>query len=449
MSAIDSVASLPPCTARSIRKNHPRRGYRALAPLPPLSNCSASRPLLLDRRVLMVTLTGFCVFLNVYATQTLLPLFTRIFGAGKFQVSLTVSATTIGIALSAPIVGLLAERIGRKRTMAGSVALLTLPILFSATAHSLYALIAWRFVQGLVMPGIIAVTMAYISEEWAGGGAAGVMSAYVGGNVLGGVTGRFISGVMAQHYGWRMAFVVLAGLNALGAAAVCLWLPRSRYAHTAGNLRASVADMLAHLRRPALRATFAIGMCALFALVATFTYITFYLSASPFHLGTFALGSLFLVYLIGVVVTPVAGRWIDRWGHRRALVIASLVAAAGVGLTLVHSLLMVIVGLAVCSTAIFICQAAAASYLGHVAGHAKASAAGLYTTFYYLGGTLGAAVPALAWSAGGWPACVVLIGMTLLIASMLALTMWRPVAPETVVDRPSLTAGELAVAAEG
>src|SRR3954462_13951269 len=88
-----------------------------------------TRPLLLDIRVVMVTLTGFCVFLDVYATQTLLPLFTRIFGASKFEVSLTVSATTIGIAVAAPLVGLLAERIGRKRTMAGSVALLTIPIL--------------------------------------------------------------------------------------------------------------------------------------------------------------------------------------------------------------------------------------------------------------------------------------------------------------------------------
>src|SRR4051812_39469796 len=93
-----------------------------------------AKPLLLDVRVIMVTLTGFCVFLNVYATQTLLPLFQQVFGATKLHVSLTVSATTIGIALAAPIVGILAERFGRNRTMVWSVALLTIPILLSATA---------------------------------------------------------------------------------------------------------------------------------------------------------------------------------------------------------------------------------------------------------------------------------------------------------------------------
>src|SRR4051812_1106125 len=143
----------------------PSRAPHAALPL-------AAKPSLLDVRVLMVTLTGFCVFLNVYATQTLLPLFAKVFNATKFQVSLTVSASTIGIAVAAPLIGLLAERIGRKQTMAWSVTLLTVPIFLAATSPNLHALIGWRFVQGLIMPGIIAVTMAYVSEEWPHGGTA-------------------------------------------------------------------------------------------------------------------------------------------------------------------------------------------------------------------------------------------------------------------------------------
>src|SRR4051812_49429765 len=78
---------------------HPFSG----APAAPLTLPKTSPSLFTDVRVLMVTLTGFCVFLNVYATQTLLPLFTKLFGASKFEVSLTVSSTTIGIALAAPL----------------------------------------------------------------------------------------------------------------------------------------------------------------------------------------------------------------------------------------------------------------------------------------------------------------------------------------------------------
>jgi len=68
-----------------------------------------------------------------------------------------------------------------------------------------------------------------------------------------------------------------------------------------------------------------------------------------------------------------------------------------------------------------------------VAGEAKASAAGLYTTFYYLGGTLGAALPAASWSAGGWPGCVMLIVAVLLLGTGLAACFWRRSAGATAL----------------
>jgi predicted MFS family arabinose efflux permease len=249
---------------------------------------------------------------------------------------------------------------------------------------------------------------------------------------------------MGDHFGWQSAFLALGGVNALGALAVRRWLPESRQPHAPRKLKASLSDMAAHLRRPAMLATFAVGTSALFALVACFTYITFYLAAPPFGLGTMALGLLFMVYFVGVFVTPVAGAWIDRLGHRTALVAAAIASAGGVALTLMHSLPMVLAGLAICSTGIFVCQSAAASYLGHIAGSAKASAAGLYTTFYYAGGTLGAAVPAVAWNLGGWPACVLLIVGVLGVGAMLALAFWHR------VDHPARhpNAGDLALASE-
>lgn len=388
---------------------------------------------LLDLRVAMVAVIGFCVFLNVYPTQALLPYFRRVFSASQFHVSLTVSATTIAIALASPIVGIIGERLGRRQTMVASLALLTIPVLLSGTAPGLNMLIGWRFVQGLLMPGIIAVTIAYVSEEWSTGGAASVMGAYVAGNVLGGVCGRFLSGIIADHLGWRWAFVVLAFLNGAGAIAVWRWLPPARQPHVPKPLRKTFTDMAGHFTRLQVAATFFVGTATLFALVATFTYITFYLAEPPFNLGTSALGSLFAVYLVGVVVTPFGGRWIDRLGHRKAYVLSALASASGIAMTLSHWLPLVVAGLAVCSTGVFVCQSAAASYLGHAARHARSSAAGLYASFYYAGGTLGASVPALAWKAGGWPACVGLSIAVLMTAVVISTFFWKPVDHEPAV----------------
>ena len=38
-----------------------------------------------------------------------------------------------------------------------------------------------------------------------------------------------------------------------------------------------------------------------------FTYVTFHLSEPPYSLSTAALGWLFVVYLVGAAVTPLAG----------------------------------------------------------------------------------------------------------------------------------------------
>lgn len=150
-------------------------------------------------------------------------------------------------------------------------------------------------------------------------------------------------------------------------------------------------------------------------LLGTFTYVNFYLSAPPFGLSTGALGLIFVVYLVGAVLTPPAGRWIDRLGHRVAYFWAMLLSITGCLMTLVHYLAAVIAGLAVFCTGIFIVQSSTSSFIGTSAKSAKAAAVGLYVTSYYLGGSFGATISGVMWSWRGWPACVslmVTIGLT-------------------------------------
>ena len=122
----------------------------------------------MDKTMAAVMLAGMCTFLNVYPTQPLLPYFRQLFHASELEVSLTVSATIFAVAVTAPFVGVVAERRGRTTVIVPSLLLLTLPTALCATATSLHALIFWRFVQGLFVPGVIAVMLAYITEEWEG-----------------------------------------------------------------------------------------------------------------------------------------------------------------------------------------------------------------------------------------------------------------------------------------
>lgn len=388
-------------------------------------------------RLLMVSIAGFCTFLDLYATQPLLPQLRHIFHASEAAVSLTVTATTLAVALAAPFAGALADRFGRKPVITAAIFGLTLPTLLAAVSAGLDQLIAFRFLQGLFMPGIFAVTMAYISEEWAEGGAGGAMAAYVTGNVLGGFTGRFVTGLIADHGSWRMAFEVLAVMNLLGGIAVLRWLPASRRFLRDANRGASLRNIAEHLRNPILIATFAAGFNVLFTQVATFTYITFYLSGAPFHLGTTALGSLFLVYLIGVVTTPIAGRWIDRAGHRVTFIVAMAASTAGILLTLIHALPAVVAGLALLCCGVFVCQSAGSSHVGVAARHARSVATGLYVSFYYIGGSVGASLPGLVWDRGGWFACVALVVLVQVLTAAIVWMFWPRKAAFHIIDAVS------------
>jgi YNFM family putative membrane transporter len=376
-------------------------------------------------RTAAVVLAGFCAFLTLFAPQPLLPLLATAFHASAGTIGFVVTVSTIAVALTAPLAGIVADRFGRKNVIVPAAFLLALPTLLAATSGSLGQLLFWRFWQGVFTPGIFAVTIAYITEEWETG-AGSAMSAYVAGTVLGGFSGRMVAALAAAYFSWRWAFVALGVLNLLSGVAIWAWLPQgrriARHRHRVSTLRV----MLQHLRNPRLLATYAVGFCVLFTLLGTFNYINFYLAAPPFRLSTAALGLLFTVYLVGAFVTPFAGRWIDRLGHRFTLALAFGGGIAGICLTLLPSLPAVILGLSLCCTGVFIGHSSASSYIGTVARESRAAAVGLYVMCYYAGGSAGSALSGHFWNRGGWPACVALVVTVQVLTILTAAIFWKP-----------------------
>lgn len=382
------------------------------------------------RAAAAVALCGVCAFLELYCTQPLLPMLARLFHASKTGVGMTVSAATLGVAISAPIFGALTERLSRKRVIVASLLGISLPTLLAATSTSLAQLVFWRFLQGIAVPGVIAVLVTYIGEEWPADQVALIISFYVSGTALGGFIGRVSAGILADRLSWRVSFLALGALALAGAGAVALWLPhgrnRTKPQHRLDAPPSFPYQVQGLFRSRRLIATFAVGFNVLFSLVGVFTWITFYLSAAPFHLSTTALSSLFFVYLVGLVVTPAGGYLITRIGLRAGIGGAIACSIAGVLLTLAHSLPIVILGLAMLSSGVFVAQTASQSHLRVAApAGARVTAAGIYITFYYLGGTAAGVVPGAFWALGKWPACVAFIVAMQLIALTIAFIGWR------------------------
>ncbi len=382
-------------------------------------------------QVAAVFLCGACAFLELYCTQPLLPLLSRMFKASEASVSMTISASTLGVAVSSALLAVFAERVNRKRMITGSMAALAVVTLLTATAPSLNALVVWRLLQGLLTPGVFIITIAYITEEWPGHLVPRVMSLYVAGTVLGGFTGRIAGGLLSEHYNWRLMFLVLGVAGGIGALLTRRILPEGKPRMVLNRTESRFAPVVASLRNRRLLATFAIGFCMLFTLVAAFSYITFYLADAPFHLSTEELSWLFAVYLVGLLATLAAGTVLARIGLRHGMLAAIGCCIAGTLLTLWPSLAAVAIGLAFASSGVFIAQTCANSFLRDAAPEgSRVSAAGIYICSYYVGGTAGGVVPGLFWKMAGWPGCVAVICALLLVAACAAWFGWRPKAQE-------------------
>lgn len=108
------------------------------------------------------------------------------FHATALQAGLTVGATVLAVGLVSPFMGMLSDALGRKGVICTSLFALTVPTALIPLSHDLNMLIALRFLQGLAVPGIVVVLIAYLSEESRAGNLARMTSTYVGGTVMGG-----------------------------------------------------------------------------------------------------------------------------------------------------------------------------------------------------------------------------------------------------------------------
>ncbi len=358
---------------------------------------------------LAVLAAGFVTFVNMWCTQAILPQLAATYRITPAATGLAVTAPLVATALMAPLIGAISDRFGRRNLIRAAAFLLVIPTALSALAGSYGLFVLARFAQGLTLPFIFTVTIAYIGDETSGPATVRLAGTYMSGTICGGFSGRLLSGLITQGFGWRVALLAIAALTLAMATVIALAMRKEQKFRPVYGIGRALHSFPMHLTNPRLLATYAVGFGVLFCLVAVFTYINFRLAGPPYLLGPAALGAIFVVYLGGVVMSPVAARLSNRFGRRRVMAVAAAVILAGLLLTLAAPLPVIIFALLLICSGIFVQQTLATAFVGMAAREAKSTAVGLYVTFYYVGGSCGGLAPAGAWRDFGWPGCVALV----------------------------------------
>jgi predicted MFS family arabinose efflux permease len=375
-------------------------------------------PLLL----LTLALIGIFAFLQVYSMQAILPELQRDLNATVVQIGGAVGMTVLAVAMVSPFMGLLSDMSGRKWLVVTSMFALALPTALMTQIETVHGLLVLRFLQGLAVPGVTVVTIAYIGEEFRASAMTRVMAMYITGTVLGGFLGRFLLGHLAEFMHWRAAFGVMASLNLAGALLVWRVLPPSRHFTASRHLADAPPMLWALLRNPSVQVPAALGFTVLFAQIGMFTYVNLHLADAPYRFSPAQLANVFTVYLLGIVITPLASRLVPRLGARFTILLAVALSALGTLLALLPSTWVVVAALALASCGVFITQSATLSFIAHRVTSGRSLATGLYYSAYYIGGFAGAWVCGLAFGRGGWPATIAVLVLAQVLGWMIA---WR------------------------
>ena len=352
--------------------------------------------------IITILVTGALAFVQVYSIQSILPILMHDFNVSAPTAGATVGATVLAVALMSPFMGMMSDALGRKTFIVGSVLFMTLPTLALAFVHNIGVMWWLRFAQGLGVPGITVVLIAYIGEEFTGSTRTKLMSFYVSGTVLGGFLGRFLMGYLTEFVGWRHAFIIMGMLSAMGAVLIWRYLPKSTSFEAKPNISQAFLTLWHHLHNRHVLAACALGFCVLFSLVGCFTYINLHLNQPPYNLSSAQLANIFAVYLIGMIITPVSTQLIVKFGANRTVLLAMGISISGILLTLTSPLWLIVLALAIMSSGVFITQSSTINYISFHVSEGRSLASGLYYMAYYSGGFVGAWLCGHAFEQGGW-----------------------------------------------
>lgn len=355
------------------------------------------------RTVLALFSGGFATFALLYCVQPMMPALSHEFSINAAQSSLILSVATAMLAFGLLITGPISDRLGRKPVMVAALFCAALATIASGLMPSWEGILLMRALVGLSLSGLAAVAMTYLSEEIHPQHIGLAMGLYIGGNAIGGMSGRLIIGVLIDFVSWHTAMLIIGGLALIAATVFWKILPESRNFRASSLKPRNLLDgFVMHFKDAGLPWLFLEAFLLMGAFVTLFNYIGYRLLADPYDLSQAVVGLLSLVYLSGIYSSAKIGSLADRLGRRRVLWATIVLMLAGMALTLFTPLWLVVPGMLIFTFGFFGAHSVASSWIGRRAVRAKGQASSLYLFCYYAGSSIAGTAGGFFWHLGGW-----------------------------------------------
>lgn len=382
------------------------------------------------RAIVALFLGSLTAFGAEYCVQPIIPVLADDFGLGPAAASLAVSFGTVGLSVSMLFIAMMASRFARRRTMLIGLGVASLLAILISLSGYFELVLAFRFVQGIMLAAFPSMAVAYIDEEFSSSIVGTVVGIYVSGTSIGGLLGRLLLSACTDLWGWRYALAALGGVYLLITLVFFLLLPAGQHHNLSQKTVRRIPpywELLHLMKNPHLMKLFIIGMCIMGSFVCCYNFISYVLLAEPYCLSQTTIGFVYFMYFVGTFSSAFMGMVSDKHGNGVAVVISIFMMLAGVLITMFIPLACKLIGLAMFTYGFFGAHSSACSWAGKLDKADKAQITAMYMFLYYMGASIFGAAGGIFLVDYGWNGIVAFLTVLLSVALAVAVFLYRGV----------------------
>lgn len=379
----------------------------------------------------IIVITTILVFCTIYPPQVLLPFFAGRFAVSESQAALLTAITLFPLGIAPLSYGYILESMSSVKLLRGSIlglAVTQVAFVLAEMYTNVFALlVVIRFGQGLLLPAAMTSLMTYLSGASEGKRLQRDMSIYVAATIVGGYSGRLLTGLAAEYVGWRWYYVVLTALLIVN----FLVLGRLKKEMKVKTSRPKPRIIFDTIRRSDLVTIYGMIFCVFFVFAGFLNFLPFRLTVLWGQPSESAIGFMYSGYLVGVVISLVSPRIVSAFGGAVNAILAGLAVFGMMLLVTMTSNVQLLFGaLLIFCGAMFLVHSIAVGLVNRLADESKGVVNGLYIAFYYSGGVLGSYLPGLVYERFGWSSfigalfAVFSVGLMIAIVHKFRLGSW-------------------------
>ncbi|HZY22271.1 MAG TPA: MFS transporter [Beijerinckiaceae bacterium] len=382
--------------------------------------------------ILILAVSGFASTSAGRSVEPLVGVIARDLRSDPHTVALLATAFALPYAFIQPILGPVADALGKERIFPICLGTLAVAMALCAAAPTIELLFALRVLAGMAAGGVIPTSLGMIGDKVAMASRQVAISRFLAAVILGQLAGSSVSGLLAAWIGWRGVFGLAAALTAVAALGAILGFRESRRPPE----RLSLAEALERYRRVLTnrRARFLYAFVFVdgMAFFGLMPYVAPNLEAhaagGPFEAGLvlagFALGGLLYSALVTWLLRVLGlGRMFVSGGCAAGAALLGLAFGQG---WILEAALMVALG-----TAFYMIHNSYQTQVTEVVPDARASAIAFHAFSFFIGQALGVALFGAGIGTLGWTASLTIAAVTAVALGAVSawVLVWGPQPP--------------------